>query len=502
MQPATRPLQNHWFALLLLMPLLLGCALPAPGVQASPATLLPGSAPEIRPALQASRHSGTAPLAVFFDATDSRHQDQQLDGFRELIYAFDFGNPDAGTWTYSGLPKNQQVGGPLAAHVFEQPGIYEVQVWVQDPAGRLAGVSLEITVADPNQVFAGTATHCLSRNQDFTGCPAGARQLGNLRSWPAWRSHQRYLLKAGQDFTSLGRLDLKQQQHWQIGRFGNGAAPKVAMVNLEVGVPDIDAINWTEDAVIMDLDMAGFSSGNSTAHLLLLRNNSRGRVELGGTSGHFANHASDGRVRAALHRDRYQFLVENQILGSDGAGHTSSGRGIALLGNLINGNGPREANHSIRFWHQYKSITQHNRIFGAGPHQHNIKLHGDGDEPFADQIIRAHRPATAYVLISNNDFGIAGEGPQSVVVAPQNELVSEALVDVIVENNRFRIDSQEIHLGGRRLTSRGNYNDVGTTSESISSRKPGLTPGWDGPYFISEPAPEFDWLRVPNKREP
>lgn len=155
--------------------------------------------------LAASKLSGVAPLGVLFDATATTHGgDADVNAFVDLTYAFNFGDTSSGTWTHSGLSKNVQEGGALAAHVFDTPGTYSVSVVVQDDAGESSTATLSIEVEDPDLVFAGEDTLCLSTGTAMDGCPAGARLLPSLNAWPTFESNKRYLLRAGDDFMDLG----------------------------------------------------------------------------------------------------------------------------------------------------------------------------------------------------------------------------------------------------------------------------------------------------------
>jgi hypothetical protein len=81
----------------------------------------------------ASRVTGVAPLAVLFDATGTTNT-SGLDSFRQLNYAFNFGDDRGLVWSVSGLPKNTETSGPVAAHVFDVAGTYTVTVKATNPS--------------------------------------------------------------------------------------------------------------------------------------------------------------------------------------------------------------------------------------------------------------------------------------------------------------------------------------------------------------------------------
>ena len=142
---------------------------------------------EITAALVPSRVSGVAPLYVFFDATATTAVATSRP-FHELEYQWDFGDAASGSWTSTpGMPNlsRNQATGPMAAHVFEAPGTYTVNLTVLDGAAA-ATRSVQITVTDPNTVFAGN-TLCVGNSQPVAGsggCPAGAAVLQSTTSTP------------------------------------------------------------------------------------------------------------------------------------------------------------------------------------------------------------------------------------------------------------------------------------------------------------------------------
>lgn len=124
---------------------------------------------------EASRTSGLAPLAVFFDAGVAASTESSAP-FHDLDYTWDFGDPDSGTWGPSGKSKNTDKG-PLAAHVYETAGTYTASLTVRDSNGMVGSpTEFTITVTD----FSAANTTCISTGTDFTGCPAGATTRPNI----------------------------------------------------------------------------------------------------------------------------------------------------------------------------------------------------------------------------------------------------------------------------------------------------------------------------------
>src|SRR5688500_14792000 len=72
----------------------------------------PSADEPITGSLVASRTSGVAPLAVFFDASGTTSTDTSRP-FHDLEYRWGFDDPSSGTWTSSGASRNS-ARGPVA----------------------------------------------------------------------------------------------------------------------------------------------------------------------------------------------------------------------------------------------------------------------------------------------------------------------------------------------------------------------------------------------------
>ena len=128
-----------------------------------------------------SRLSGVAPLGVIFDCTGTTDDDSSVSPFRDLLYRHDFGDfveGSAGKWAYganTNMSRNTD-SGPIAAHVFESPGTYTVRSEVTDGV-TVSRTTTTIVVSDPDEVYAGLNTVCLSLDGDFTDAPEGALEI-------------------------------------------------------------------------------------------------------------------------------------------------------------------------------------------------------------------------------------------------------------------------------------------------------------------------------------
>ncbi|MDZ3823591.1 MAG: PKD domain-containing protein [Pseudoxanthomonas sp.] len=181
--------------------------------------------------IEPSRSQCVAPCAILFDASPSSSPSPDVDAFTDLEYLWDFGDPGAGTWSLGAwpMPKNRAVG-PIAGHVFERAGSFQVTVRVSAPDGVSALASRVIQVADPDLVFAGLATTCVAVDDDgWQGCPAGARRLVAQDATSAWDAHggpgRRVLLRRGDQFEAPAPITAAGQGPGQLGAFGSGPRP-------------------------------------------------------------------------------------------------------------------------------------------------------------------------------------------------------------------------------------------------------------------------------------
>lgn len=217
--------------------------------------------------ISTSRISGVAPLSVHFDATATTST-QTTRPFHELSYYWDC---DDAAETYSGGKS-----GACHAHVFDQPGSYVVLLYVVEPDGSITTSAVPVTVTDPDTVFAGTATVCVSTDGDFTGAPAGSTQVTSSDFDAMLAAHlasnKRVLFKRGQTFTaSAGSTFNDNTGPSCVGAFGTGTSPDSRgifannpIVNVAFDGPPMRFGSTGQDcndARIMDLELAYTNGG-------------------------------------------------------------------------------------------------------------------------------------------------------------------------------------------------------------------------------------------------
>ena len=230
--------------------------------------------------IRASRTSGVAPLAVFFDASNTTG----LAGndYLQAHFSWDFGDTAGGVWSTTGKSRNTATGF-LCAHVFEHPGTYAVTVAVRDRSGVAAASPgrVTITVSNLEQVYAGANTRCVSRTGGFSGAPAGAdlvtsTSFADQAAWVNGAANRRLLLRAGETWTGVYARFTGSGPR-TVGSFGAGVRPRLVLgVDPGVGQDDANVDLGGTDWRVMDLELDGTS-------LPVRGNNGSGNTGVGGT---------------------------------------------------------------------------------------------------------------------------------------------------------------------------------------------------------------------------
>jgi hypothetical protein len=455
--------------------------------------------------LAASRIAGTAPLAVFFDATGTRDSDGSVDPFLALGYRFVFDDPESGAWPYSMLSRNEQIGGPLAAHVFERAGTFTTELIVTDAAGETDTARVTITVQSEDAGFPGERTVCLSRTGDFAGCPSGARQIADIVSWPAFRAGYRYLLGRQLDFTPLGPIHFRTAEvgisDSVLGAFGSGAKPRTDFVYVDSG--DAGPRSWPHRVVVRDLDALSIVHVRGGSDLLFLRNelNRGGMIEIALAFDYWLTRSVE-----TWRNPQGIFLVENHIdrdfdttISQNGAGITGNATNLAIMGNFVD----RTAQHNVRIWQTSKAIISHNYLTGrtSEPIRHAIKIHSAGLDPVSETLTAGvpQRQRSSEILIADNRLGSDVSSVNWVgVTAPQNGESAEGIEKVIWEDNVFLHGAnfvREITWAGRNMVERGNLTATNGQVGVGIGHYTALPADWNGPYYMRAPSIK-SWFRA------
>lgn len=223
-----------------------------------------------------SRTSGVAPLYVNIDATGTTST-LSTNAAHELYFATDFGDPSAGTWANgvqsAGLTSKNLGIGPVTGYVYETPGTYTVTTVITD------GVNTEectntITVQDPNTVYAGALTICISHSGNFTGAPSGATQVntaGNTDMYAAWNTHKasnkRILFCKADAWTASATIRAAGLSNMIIGGYGTGVAHTFSSGTMVSVTPATGISNLFSSSGATDVKFCNFRIAADATHV-------------------------------------------------------------------------------------------------------------------------------------------------------------------------------------------------------------------------------------------
>jgi len=191
-----------------------------------------------------------APLAVMFRTTISDAD------FLTWHCVWDFGDDSAGEWEHSAQPpgsplasRNRAVG-PIAAHVYESPGSFTATLSCEDGIDVPASTSVNLVIDDPDVVYSGADTVCVSSSGQFSGCPSGAVHESGSDLTAILRQHmnagRRVLLRRGETFNMVGGTFNPTADGAMLTSFGTATAkPKINGPNAQsaFGIERIQ--DWT-----------------------------------------------------------------------------------------------------------------------------------------------------------------------------------------------------------------------------------------------------------------
>jgi hypothetical protein len=480
-----------------------------------------------------ARSSGVAPLAVFFDASATTDIGVTTRPFHDLEYTWSFGDPGSGTWANGaqpGVSSKDSATGPVAAHVFETPGTYIVTMQAYDGVNTNA-TTTTITVEDPDVVFSGTNTICVSSNTTPTaganGCPAGAQTAMQSNFATAVNTYaltnRRVLFKRGDTFSAPTSAAITSMGPGILGAFGSGAVPKVEMTG-DTAILGLSssATPTIKDWRIMDFEFDGLSKPNSFGisagggfnQLTVLRVNAH-HIDMGITiNGGVLDYINAGGgsthtlfdeifiVESTFWR-MYVFAKHLAILGG-------------ALGNSLNDGAIGSLTHILRTPVIYKGVisnTTFSRNVGLAIKMHsptwcdagspvgicanpnwctaeNIAIYPElcagmsttytyttNTAPF-NAGAQVNGGYTEHVVVSDNKF-IGGNGVWMIAIGAQNTTSDERMKNIIVERNWFvNSTSNESSLVVRStdVTVRNNIADMTNSGRFIRVQTDGVEP--------------------------
>jgi len=379
-----------------------------------------------------TRTSGVAPMNVHFDATGTTASGVSRP-FHHLHYRWDW---DDSNETYS-----KGKTGPIAVHVFDQPGSYTVTLTVTDPlTGASASDTVDITVTDADTVFAGTDTVCVSTSGTFTGAPSGATQVTSSDFDSVMTTHyasgKRVLFRRGETFVASAGVTLDSDTGASlIGAFGTGTSPDARGIFTNNPIIDVQhtasviQVGSTDDECndlrVMDLEFdppassAGrlFSLGYRGDDLLFYRIRAAGFSQMYGF-GHETPDFFSVDICAGLCIANCDHPSGTQY------GAYFSARDGAVLNSLFHS---ITTEHLLRFPFNERLVVSGCDFDDAESDKHSIKLHSKDYSTAAD--------TTSHVVISDNTF--VHNTAWCVGVGSASASQDNRVEDVLIERNDF-----------------------------------------------------------------
>ena len=388
-----------------------------------------------------SKTSGIAPLVVNFNAG------AEGEDFHNRSYQWDFGDKNSGHWSgvddRMGLSKNTDTG-PIAGHVYTKPGTYTATLRVSDHTGEITGLTKQviITVADPNEVFSGEKTKCISSTGNFANCPAGAEQLtyngqqfmNNIRNII---KGNRLLLRRGDSWKVKNELQgYTTDENVYISAYGDcnspdtrGICANAPIINNDAAQPILRFAPKSNNILIEHIHFTAtdrqYPSINASSNVSNL------------TLHKLKTTVADGMFSAEA---RNYSLIDSDLSG----GHSSilyvGGRNLVIQGNHFHDS---YSSHLLRLMSPYKSVISHNVLHSTevDPQRKSrgsmvLKLHGLDpvlSNSYLYETLGVEPTFAQYIVVSNNFFGKGGSWP--VAVSPSNATWNESITDVILEKN-------------------------------------------------------------------
>jgi hypothetical protein len=416
-------------------------------------------------AIQASRTSGVAPLAVSFDATGTTST-ATTRPFHDVYYSWTYGDAGSGTWATNGKSKNHDTG-PLGGHVFETAGTYTVTLMVKDSTGATDTETVTINVSDPNTVFSGTNTICVSTSGNFTGAPTGAATV-TTTSWATVVAQlgagKRVLLRRGEvwDHDGVKKNITFSGGPGILGAFGPTTSGRPRLRLTSSNTTTGGRVFWLCDKVpnanldfrFMDLEIDGngqdraFAWAEGSAHnvtfLRVYMHDGGPLLHLspdipvhynGHTNTSYQGHTLSSGI--AIVDTEFQRMVGD---GGEFNGHHGAYLGLhrsLFLGNVWNNTELGE--HVLRLPFVQRTLIAHNELTNARATKHLIKLHA---YPGAASLLPvAGHGQSKFVTIADNYF-TSHLGNWLISTGPQNNTSNEVVQDIILERNHVEFGSQ------------------------------------------------------------
>lgn len=398
---------------------------------------------DLNPIITAHRTSGVAPLSVNFNAALTQIKPSYTTRpFHEVRYTWSFGGSTGIKWAYgnkAGIADKNEFHGPVAACLFETPGVKTVTLTAYCKLSSNLTIqkstTVSITVEDPDVVFAGANTICVSNvaqpGAGDPGVPAGAVRVLET-NWAAAIAlasggTKRLLLERGETWTATADGVIPAGTIGHIGSFGTGANP---VISHPTNVRGISVLSGRHDWRITDLEFESAVSGSSQAENIY-------KIPIDAV---YANNLTVARVKTRMSYTALQAQLSDYPAVYDcdfQDTFTTYGNmlsffykchGVSILGSRLD----RSATtHTLRVSGTSSCVIAHNDIKNPGFTRDALTVRG----------WEAPTPITQYVQISDNLIDGGTIGGYILYCGIVNINTNEELRDVIVERNTILSES-------------------------------------------------------------
>ena len=207
-----------------------------------------------------SRVVGVAPLYVNIDMTGTT-SDLTANATHDLFYSVNWGDTGAGQWANGvqspGLTDKNWSFGPVGGKMFETPGTYLVTPTVTDGVNSASKPGYVI-VLDPDVVYAGGNTICISHSGNFIGAPSGATQIntaGNADMKAAFDtykgSNKRLLFCKADNWTVSASMQMTSITGMTVGGYSTGVARAACFPTGNGTLVNVDASAATTGSIFL-----------------------------------------------------------------------------------------------------------------------------------------------------------------------------------------------------------------------------------------------------------
>lgn len=408
----------------------------------------------------ATRVSGPAPLSVVFDPIGVASGVVQPPGvdpnYATFSYSWVYGDPASGTWTHTGKSKNTSTAW-IGAHVFETPGSYQVRLTVADETDSVYEYHQDITVTDPDAVFAARTFYVAAApagndaNPGTIGAPFLTAEHGITMAFAA-DGAARLRFRRGDTFTSATEWIFAGTGPRLIDAYGSGARPRIVFSGTNVGM----RLQSAQDVRVCNLDVVSTST-TQPSFATGLTGGTQTLIS-GCTFDAFPFGLGSSYINELCAYES-EFLNGSQygiyLYGPD----DTSGIHMAILGSRMS----NAATHLLRTYIS-RSVIQGNKFENGG--WTDMKLVG-----------RELPNPSRYVCVVDNE--IRSEVIDQLNIGPENATSAQHATHYLVEGNYFysrQSGNQCIRQMGQDVTIRNNVFDIGINRRAIRVEPWGIGP--------------------------